>query len=201
VEIVQKIELLEHISNEHKGILRTADAVNAGVSKIYFLKFVRDYGYEQAARGVYLSPDAWADSGYILQLKCREAVLSHETALYLLGLSEREPAQCVATVKQGYNPAKLTRRGIRVYTIKREWHDLGVTEILSPMGNPVRVYDAERTLCDIFRIRSQVDRRERMAALEKYVKSGKSDLLRLMEYARLFRLEEVLKKQLELCEK
>jgi len=125
--------------------LRTASAVEAGVSKTYFLKYVKDHGYWQAVRGVYVSPDVEsADMGYILQMKCREAVLSHETALYYLGLLEKEPGQCTATVKQGYNPAKLTRRGLRIYTVKREWHELGITEILSPMGNPVRVYEAER---------------------------------------------------------
>jgi len=52
---------------------------------------VRKRGLVCASPGVYLSPDAWEDGLYLLQARFPQIVFSHETALYLLEFTEREP--------------------------------------------------------------------------------------------------------------
>ena len=78
---MQKSELLKKISNKNNGILRLEEATLAGISKTYVLDFVKKNDYEQVAIGIYLSPDAWEDGMYILQMRYKGAVFSHETAL------------------------------------------------------------------------------------------------------------------------
>lgn len=123
-----KSELMEQITFENNGVLRLEDAIRAGVSKTYVFDFIRKNEYEQAARGIYLSPDAWEDGMYILQMRYKDAIFSHESALYLLNMADREPLQYTVTMKQGYNTTILTKQGVKVYTVKKEWHDLGVTD-------------------------------------------------------------------------
>lgn len=53
---------------------------------------MRKYGLERVARGLYMSQDAWEDGLYVIQVRYPEAVFSHETALYLLNLANREPS-------------------------------------------------------------------------------------------------------------
>lgn len=48
-----------------------------------------------------MSPDAWEDGMYILQMRYKGAVFSHETALYLLEMADREPIQYTVTMKRG----------------------------------------------------------------------------------------------------
>lgn len=194
---MQKSELLEKISNENNGILRLEAALQAGISKTYVLDYVKKNNYEQAARGIYLSPDAWEDGMYILQTRYKETVFSHETALYLLEMADREPVQYTVTVKRGYNPANLTKQGVKVYTVKKEWLNLGVTKARTPMGHLVRVYDAERTLCDVFRGNSQVEMQDRQTAIREYVVRRKKDIPRLLEYAKILKIEKTLKQYLE----
>lgn len=194
---MRKIDLLEKISNENRGILKLKDAVNAGISKTFFFEFVKKMGYEQVARGIYLSPDAWEDSMYIIQMRYREAVFSHETALYLLDLADREPLQYTVTLKRGYNPENLIKQGIKVYTVKEEWYAIGIVEIESPMGHTLKVYDAERTLCDIFKGRSQVEIQDRQIAIREYVRKSGKDIPRLMEYAKIFKTDKLIKTYLE----
>lgn len=194
---MQKLELLEKISNKNNGILRLEDAILAGVSKTYVLDFVKKMDYEQVARGIYLAPDAWEDGMYILQMRCKEAVFSHETALYLLDMADREPLQYTVTMKQGYNSTNLTKQGVKVYTVKKEWHNMGIVEIPSPMGHMLRTYNAERTLCDVFRGRSQVEIQDRQTAIREYVRQSKKDIPRLMEYAKMFKIEKKIKQYLE----
>ncbi len=194
---MQKSELLEKISNENNGILRLEDAMLVGISKTYVLDFVKKNDYEQVARGIYLSPDAWEDGMYIFQMRYKGAVFSHETALYLLEMADREPVQYTVTMKRGYNPANLTKQGVKVYTVKKEWYNLGVTQARTPMGHTVRVYDAERTLCDVFRGNSQVEMQDRQNAIREYVARRKKDIPRLMEYAKIFKIEKTVKQYLE----
>lgn len=194
---MQKSELLKKISNKNNGILRLEEATLAGISKTYVLDFVKKNDYEQVARGIYLSPDAWEDGMYILQTRYKGAVFSHETALYLLEMADREPVRYTVTMKRGYNPANPTKQGVKVYTVKKEWYNLGVTQVCTPMGHMVRVYDAERTLCDVFRGNSQVEMQDRQTAIREYVARRKKDIPRLMEYAKMFKIEKTMKQYLE----
>lgn len=194
---MKKSELLKKNSNKNNGILRLEEATLAGISKTYVLDFVKKNDYEQVARGIYLSPDAWEDGMYILQMRYKGAVFSHETALYLLEMADREPVQYTVTMKRGYNPANPTKQGVKVYTVKKEWYNLGVTQVCTPMGHMVRVYDAERTLCDVFRGNSQVEMQDRQIAIREYVTRRKKDIPRLMEYAKMLKIEKTMKQYLE----
>lgn len=112
-------ERLEQLISANRGIVRTAEAVAAGISKPVFYRFIKDRNFEKVAHGVYAAPDAWIDPMYLLGLRSRQAVFSHETALFLHDLTDREPTQYSVTVKTGYNPSKLKADGIKVYTVKR----------------------------------------------------------------------------------
>lgn len=194
---MRKSELIEKVLEENNGILRLEDALLAGISKTYVLDFIKKHDFEQAARGIYLSPDAWEDGMYILQMRYKGAVFSHETALYLLGLADREPTQYTVTVKRGYNPTNLTKQGVKVYTVKKEWYTLGVTQAHTPMGHMVCVYDAERTLCDVLRGNSQIEVQDKRTAIREYAAGRKKDIPRLMEYAKVFKVEKTVKQYLE----
>ncbi len=194
---MKKSELIEKIVNENNGIFRLEDAIHAGISKTYVLDFIKKNNYEQVARGIYLSPDAWEDGMYILQMRYKGAVFSHETALYLLEMANREPMQYTVTMKWGYNPTNLTKQGVKVYTVKKEWYYLGVTQARTPMGHTVRVYDAERTLCDVFRGNNQIEIQDKQTAIREYVARRKKDIPRLMEYAKIFKIEKMIKQYLE----
>ena len=62
---------------------------------------------------------------YLVHLRCKQAVFSHETALFFHDLTDREPLVYEITVKTGYNPSKLKEDGIKVYTIKKNSMEKG----------------------------------------------------------------------------
>ena len=144
-------DILDSLVRSGNGLLRTADAVSAGISKPMLGNYVRERGFERVGHGLYLAPDAWKDGMYLLQLRCPQAVFSHDTALFLHDLTDREPSVYTVTVKSGYNPHRLKDDGVKVYRIKSDLHDLGLSQTSTPFGNPVAVYDLERTVCDVVR--------------------------------------------------
>lgn len=186
----QKLDLL---FEQNHGIVKTAQVLENGIAKHTLYAYTKKNGMEQVAHGIYISPDAWTDAMYILHLRCGQGVFSHESALFLHDLTDREPSEYSITVKTGYNPFNLKADGIKVYTIKKELHDVGVTTMNTPFGNPVPVYDAERTICDIIRSRSGIEVQTFQDALKQYAVSKNKDLRRLMNYAQMFRVEKTLR--------
>lgn len=192
-----KRDLLKKMLLENHGILQTADVVKAGISKEYFYQYARNFGLEKIAHGIYASDTAWPDEMYLLQLQFSKAIFSYETALYLHDLSEMEPMPYSVTVEAGYNPAGLMKHGIRVYKVKSEWYELGVCQKESPGGHMLRIYDMERTICDMIRRRSAIEVSVFKYALNEYSKRKDKNLNRLGAYAQAMRIEKQIRVYME----
>ena len=74
---------------------------------------------------------------------------------------------------------------------------IGLASAITMFGHTVRVYDLERTICDLFRSRSTVDPQDLQSAFQNYMRSAHTDLVKLMNYAREFRLVNVMRPFLE----
>ncbi|MFO3666523.1 transcriptional regulator, partial [Anaerococcus sp. ENR0874] len=75
--------------------------------------------------------------------------------------------------------------------------ELGKTEIKSPQGNLILVYDIDRTICDIMIDREKIDKQIFTEALKRYFKSQNKNLRRLIKYSRLFKIEDEIRKYME----
>ena len=123
--------------------------------------------------------------------------LTHETALFLHDLTDREPLEYEITVKTGYNPSKLKDDGIKVYTIKKELHGEGITTMQTSFGHLVPVYNMERTICDIIRNRNNTEIQTFQTALKQYAKRKDKNLRLLMQYAAEFHVDKILRQYFE----
>ena len=185
------------IASEHHGVLKTSDVVAAGISKKALAEFVKNHGFERVAHGIYCDPNAWPDDMLILQLRCPQTIFSHDTALFLHDLTDRDPLSYTVTAKTGYNPSHLTEAGVKVYTVKKELFEIGMTESLTPFGNHVIVYNMERTICDVIRSRSTIEAQVFQDALKQYARRKDKNLHQLMEYANLFHVDRILRQYME----
>lgn len=191
---VNKKETIITKSIQNQGIIQIADIVAEGISKQYALKYLHDNNYERVAKGIYLAPDAWRDDLYIISLQYKKAVYSHDTALYLRGLSEREPLFFTVTVPRGYKVDYKGKSPLKKVTVVEERYPLGMDIAVTPYGHTVPCYNAERTLCDIFKKDAEIQ--EKQFAINEYIK-GNKNLPRLMEYAKALHVEQRLKQYME----
>ena len=192
-----QFELLDDMLSRQDGLLQTNQVVTAGISKSVFYQYIKSRKLERIAHGIYISDEAWIDGMYLLHLRCGQAVFSHESALFFHDLTDREPSAYSITVKTGYNPSKLKEDGIRVFTIKKELHDIGLTTALTPFGHTVPIYDMERTICDLIRSRRHIEMQTFQDALKQYSRRKDKNLRVLMKYATLFHVEKILRQYLE----
>ena len=194
---MKKYEILDKLLEDNNGYLYTREVVESGISKTYLATYVKEKGLERVAQGVYLSSEEWKDELYVLQLKNRQAVYSHETALYLHGMMEREPSKITMTVKYGYNATHLRKQGVKVFQTRENRLFLGQCEVKTNLGNTVMVYNKERTICDIVGNKKNMDIQIFQTAFKEYVKEKGKNLTELMEYAFLLGVDEEMRRYTE----
>ncbi len=167
----------------------TAERVTAaGLHRSILQELVGNGELYRFGRGLYVRNNAWEDDFYLLQRKYGRGIYSHDTALYLLGYSDRTPARYTMTFPKGYNSSYLKQESVNIKRVVLENYSFGVIELQSPCGNPIRVYDLERTLCDILR-GSSSDIQIVGTAMKKYAASKEKDIHKLMQYAEQLRVK------------
>jgi predicted transcriptional regulator of viral defense system len=188
---------LEALLDENEGLLLTKDIVEAGISNQLLSKYVKKGYIERIAQGVYLSKDAFEDDMYVLQVRSRKAVFSHEIALYMHDLTDRDPLQYTLTLPSGYNATKFKDKGVYVHFIKSDLLNLGVGDGKTPFGRTIRVYNKERTICDIVRNRNVIDPAILNEAVRRYLSAKEKNIPKLMQYAEKFRVEKIIRQYAE----
>jgi predicted transcriptional regulator of viral defense system len=134
---------------------------------------------------------------YFLQYRFAKGVFSNETALYLHGLSDRTPQAYTLTFPHGYNAAGLKKQNAKVRFATLENYDLGIVEMPSPCANPIRVYDKERTLCDIVKGNNSCDIQLVNRAMKTYAESKEKDIAKLIFYAERLRVKPKILRYME----
>lgn len=188
---------LQSALKQNGGIITTAQANEAGVSNERLRLLVNSGDLERVTTGVYVLPDEFGDRMYIVQLRRPKIIYSHETALFLHELTDRDPINYMVTVPTGYNPTRFREDGFTVFTIKRELHEIGVTKLTTMFGNSVTVYDLERTICDCLRSRNNLDIAVVTNAIKLYAKRKDKNLNKLMQMAETFKVTKLLRRYMD----
>lgn len=191
-------EKLEKLIEEKNGLILTKEVVEAGISREFLNILLQENKLERVAHGVYLTPDAFEDEMYIIQARNQRAIFSHETALYLHDLTDRDPLEWSVTVPAGYNSSHLKDEGIKVYSIKKLIHQMGVIEMKTQFGREIKVYNKERTICDITRNRNNMDIAILNDGIKRYLQSKDKNIPLLMRYAEKLDIQNILRKYVEI---
>ena len=188
---------IREIIEKNNGIITAREVSEYNIDSWYLTHMVRNGELERVSRGVYFSPiyDNY-DELYFFQIKNKVCIYSYQTALYLHGLTERVPFIDEVTVYQGYNAWRI-KDIVNVYQIKREWYTIGLSEVKTSMGNVVKAYDMERTICDIVRNRKHQDPEIFSKVWKFYLKKESKDIWKLREYAKLFGISKQIEEILE----
>ena len=197
---MNKRDRIEQLLREHGNALSTEQAAEQGISKALLAHYARKGLLERVRHGVYALSGDWRDDMCELLRVASHAVFSHETALYLHGLSERTPFRYMLTIPADTSLPPSIKAECRCFYVKPELYPLGLTSVTNNMGHSVRCYDKERTLCDLVRSRGKMEPETLIHALRHYaaLPAPEKNLPRLMEYAQAFRITRPLRNYLEI---
>ncbi len=194
---LNQVDFLRRMIKENNGLILARQVREMNISDKCLSKLVKLGEIERVERGIYVLTDVLEDEMYILQVKYKQSVFSHETALYLHELTDRDPLHYSVTVKTGYGYSKIKKYGAKVYTIKGELYNLGIIEKKTVYGNIVKAYDMERTICDVVRSRSRIESSIFNSSLQTYSKSKNKNIPRLFEYAKKMGVENQVRHYME----
>lgn len=184
------------ISKSTSGIISTQEVFEENITRKTLNKFIKNGELTRFGRGLYTINSAWEDDFFSLQKKYRKGIYSHDTALYLLGYSDRTPSIYTMTFPKGYNSPSIKQENIKVVRVIPDNYDLGIIEIQSPSNNTIRIYNLERTLCDILRGKGS-DIQIINAAMKKYAISKEKNINLLMQYAEQLKVKDKILRYME----
>ena len=166
------------------GYLTTKNVTDNNIPRTYLTKLMKENKIERVSRGVYIKKNELIDEFVILQSKSKRAIYSNTTALYLYGFSNRIPIKYDITINNGYNGSLQKEDNVNLFYTKGELLELGVVDYKLDSGNIIRVYDLDKTICDIIKNKKRIDAEIFNKAIREYFYSKKKNTLKLYEYAK-----------------
>ena len=194
---MSSIDILREISNKNNGLILTKDAVEKGISRSNLSKLCDNGKITRIANGQYVISDDLNDELLSLQIRSKYIIFSHETALFLNGISERTPFEHTVTIPTSKTLSPSMSEECKIYYIKDELHDLGKVQLTTPMGNKVWAYDIDRTICDIVRSRSRMADETFITSIKNYAASPNKNLANLSLYASKMKILSQVRQYLE----
>lgn len=182
---------------QNNNMITTSQVISMGFSRALLSNYVKEGLLERSRHGVYILPDSIHDDMYTMMLRSEKIIFSHDTALFLNGLSERTPFSHTVTIPSNTSLPNSLKEECSCFYIKPELYQIGVVCKTTTFGNEVRCYDAERTICDLLRSRNRMDEETVISAIKNYVIFRDKDLNRLAIYAEKLKVNKVLKKYME----
>jgi predicted transcriptional regulator of viral defense system len=192
-------EQARQIFKAHGGTLRTREALAAGIHP-RTLYAMRDAGeLERLARGVYrladLPPLSNPDLATVAK-RVPQGVLCLISALALHELTTQIPHVVHLALPRNTRTPKLDYPPLQVYRFSDAAFKTGI-EVHPIEGVDVRVYNAEKTLADCFKYRNKIGLDVALESLRAYRGQRGARLQRVLEYARVCRVESVIRPYLE----
>lgn len=181
---------LKQIFDNNGGYITTEDVRNANISSWFLSDFVKRKDLNKIAPGFYADNSYFPDDYYIIQRRYPKYIFSGMSALYLHHLTDKIPVNIEVCAPQGYNP---TRNKIKTLSIRKisnpDVYNLGITELKTTFGNKVKVYDEERTICDLIKYRDRYDGETFIKGIKLYVNKSNNQI-KLFRYARILGIEK-----------
>lgn len=141
-----------------------------------YYHWIEDYGTSEVALINSLFPDA---------------VFCMETALFYYKYSDRNPAEWNITVDKNTSRQRtnIDYPFVKAYRVEPALFSLGETDGIIEFTK-VRIYDRDRTVCDVLRNMSKIDKEIFNKAIQNYVKDPQKNIPNLMEYAKALRVQK-----------
>lgn len=192
---IKDVNKLKEIFRRYDFVMTTAEL---NEEKIYYAdiqQLINDALIEKVKRGYYHWIDALDGSEVVIINKLfPDAILCMETVLFYYGYSDRNPAEWNITINKNTfrKRVKIEYPFVKAYRVEPELLTIGETKGEIDFIN-VRIYDRDRTICDVLRNMNKMDREIFNKAIQSYVKDSQKNIPNLMQYAKELRVQKRVK--------
>jgi predicted transcriptional regulator of viral defense system len=197
---MKKSELnVKRIFLANGGCMRTAKAITAGIHP-RTLYLMRDQGkLIQVSRGVFRMASLPLISNpdlVTVALRIPSAVVCLISALSFHEMTTQIPHVVSIALKKGDETPRIDYPPIAVHRFSGDSYKAGIEEHVVD-GVKVKIYSPEKTLVDCFKFRNKIGQDVVIEALGFYKARKKINVDRLLQFARICRVENVMRPYLE----
>jgi predicted transcriptional regulator of viral defense system len=187
------------VFTENNGILRASTAIELGVPKHILYEMVKTGELVREAQGIYrLSETDPLGNPDLVQISLRvpKAVFCLISALYFHELTTQIPHFVYFALPRDVKTPKIGYPPIRVFHFSGKPYQAGIIEHELD-GVQVKIYDREKTIADCFKFREKIGMDVALEAVKDYLSQSNVNVSLLMKYARINRVEKVMRPYLE----
>ena len=176
---------IKQFLDANHGYISTSDFLKLNISKPLIKKYVDKGLINKVSHGLYIDSNTLVDDEYVFQKRYPDAIYSYKTALSMLGLIKELPEQIEITV----NSKKRVLSNYKVHYVSDRYYDIGIIEINNMFNNLIKIYNAERCICDMLKS-DDFDLELQNNILHDYFNSSDKDIDKLLEYSKVFNIYE-----------
>jgi predicted transcriptional regulator of viral defense system len=184
---------------QHGGMLRTSEALRLGIHPRTLYALRDAHVLEQLARGLYrlvdLPPLTNPDL-VTVALKIPQGVVCLVSALAFHELTTQIPHAVDVALESGSTRPRLAFPPVRVFWFSGPAWSEGI-EVHQLDNTPIRIYGPEKSVADAFKFRRKLGLDLALEALKAYRRRPEFDVGRLLHYADVCRVEQIMSPYLE----
>lgn len=177
---------------QRENILRTCELKQRGFYYKKIKVLLKSGEIEQVRRGFYKFTDeeSFSDVPVIKKL-FPDGVICMESALDFYGYTDRVPSAWHLAVDSRSARArfKIDYPIVKPHFVKSDRYSAGITEAEID-GTLIKIYDKERTICDILLHRNKVDAEVFNTAIKRYAADSGKVIPNLVKYSTILHIEK-----------
>ncbi|MGL4589295.1 MAG: type IV toxin-antitoxin system AbiEi family antitoxin domain-containing protein [Mycoplasmatales bacterium] len=190
-----KYEIIDILS-ETGIVFRTKELNAQGISNYVISKMIDDGILEKVYQGVYSIGDVERLQMTDINVIVEHGIISLTSAAFYYKLLDGEEGRITLTLNRDQKPPKLPFEIFSYYYTTSKFFEIGL-KIIDQNGRQIKIYDRERTICDIIRHRTKYESSMIKQILENYLAQPEKDVDKLFEYAKELRIYSVVYQYIE----
>ncbi|MDL2232134.1 type IV toxin-antitoxin system AbiEi family antitoxin domain-containing protein [Ruminococcaceae bacterium OttesenSCG-928-L11] len=186
---MNQAEKIRSVITDAGGIARTADFNAAGFANYAVAEMCRQGLIVRVRSGYYALPDESQQEEAIVARLFSDGIVCMDSALFYYGYSDKSPLEWHISFKRTVTRSrfKIDYPPVRCYMVQESIFELGAARG-DWAGVSLNIYDRERTICDCFKRRSQMDSELFAKAVNAYAADDQKNLANLSQYAKKLRV-------------
>jgi predicted transcriptional regulator of viral defense system len=194
-----RYEKYKKIFLENNGILRVSAAIRLGIPKYVIYNLVENGELVKEGNGLYrireIEPLGNPDLVQV-SLRVPKSVICLLSALYYYDLTTQIPHQVYIALPRDVKTPKIEYPPIRVFHFSEKSYLAGIDEQTID-GVKVKIFGREKTIADCFKFREKIGVEIAREALKDYLSQPRPNIQLLIKYAKVNRVENVMRPYLE----
>ncbi len=184
----------ENIFHQNNGLLRTGQAKKLGIDEVTLIQMCEKGLLTREAFGLYRLadlPPLTKPGMVVIALRVPQAIFCLISALNFYDLTTQIPYEVYIGLPKDVKKPRMEYPPLNVTYLSEPAYSSGIEQhIIDEV--PVRIYSREKTVADCFKFRNKIGQDVATEALKDYLRQPGRDIPRLLEFARIDRVEKVI---------